>query len=641
MVFMGAAFTITFVATFFLLDAQMKRVVNRSQSEVYGEKLEGVRRLLETRVRHLAATGMRETYEEDFKASSLKTLRELNYRQGEDGGYLFIVDRGGGVVLHPRLARGDTTLAAGEPVRSIVAAGAATGELDYRGNGAGDHWLIYRAFPDWDWIMAYTIPWEVKYVDVRRLHRELIWIMAFIAAMVLPLLYGIITYFTRPVARLTKAATVMAAGDLDHPIDTGKEGGTGEVEALAASFVRLRDAIRDRINDLGKTNEELRREIEQREKAEESLQESEELHRSTLTSLDDLVFVLDRDSRFVNFWQPGRLGALYIAPEIFIGRSIREIPFPDEARKVWVSAIEVLERAPEVQSFDYHLPMPSGETWYSAKASQRLDSQGRFAGVTVVVRDITDRKRAEEDLERQNVELRKLDRMKDELVRNVSHELKTPVAKQAMQLEILYSLLDTGMPRPQIEAVLGVMEASVSRQQQVIRSLLDLARLESGKRAVAIAPVRLDLVVAEIIEEFKTLSEKAGVAIALEARPITILGDQELLWHVFSNLFSNALKFRRPEGDGRIDVTVGQAGGDAVATVADNGLGMTSEDLEKAFEKFYQASASVEGAGVGLTIAHEMTTLLGGQICLASEGRGLGTRATVTFPVATGSDQVE
>jgi PAS domain S-box-containing protein len=632
MVFMGGSFAITSLTAFLLLDAQMRKVVDRSQSEVYGEKLEGVRRLLDTRVRRLEATGMPEAYAEDFKVSTLKTLRDLHYQEGENGGYLFIIDRAGGVVLHPRLAHGDTSQAAGEPVRSILAAGA--GELNHRGNGSSGRWFKFQPFPAWDWILVYSIPWEEKYADVRQLRAELIWVMTLITGAVLFLLFTIVTYFTRPIVRLTRAATIMAGGDLDYPVETGENPGTDEVGVLAAGFVRLRDAIRARINDLKKSNEDLRREIDQREKAEESLQESEERLRSILTSLDDLVFVLDREHRFIDFQQAGKLGALFIPPALFLGRRIGEIDFPEEAREMWSRALQTLETHPEVQSFDYHLPMPRGETWYSAKASRRLDSHGRFAGVTVVVRDITDRKKAEEELERQNIELRKLDRMKDELVRNVSHELKTPVAKQAMQLEILYSLLDGGMPRPQIEAVLGVMEASVNRQQQVIRSLLDLARLESGKREVSLAPVRLDTIMAEIVEDFRTLTERAGVTVTITAEPVTIRGDRELLWHVFSNLFSNALKFRRPDGEGRIDISVSHWGEAAVATVTDNGLGMTSEERQRAFEKFYQASASVEGAGVGLTIAQEMSERLGGRISLHSEGRGRGTEVSVTFPVA-------
>jgi len=457
-------------------------------------------------------------------------------------------------------------------------------------------------------------------------------VTALSAAVVLALLFVIISYFTRPIVRLTRAATAMAGGDLDQPIDTG---GSGEVGVLAGSFVRLRDAIRGRIGELNASNEELRREIAQREAVEEHLQQSEEMLRATLASLDDLVFVLDREHRFIDFQQPGKLDALYLPPAHFIGRTLAEIPFPEDARQAWLAAIQTLETRSEVQSFDYHLLMPAGETWYAAKASRRIDSRGNFAGVTVIVRDITERKRAADELEHQNVELRKLDRLKDELVRNVSHELKTPVAKQAMQLEILHAALDTGALRPQVAKILSVMDASVSRQQQVIRNLLDLARLQSGRREISLSLVRLDTALAAIVEEFRSLIDEAHVSVSLAAEPLSIRGDREFLWHIFSNLISNALKYRNPAGGGRIDIRVVRQGPAVEAVVADNGVGMSPEEQPRAFEKFYQASASVEGSGVGLTIAREMTELLGGTISLSSAGRGRGTQVTVTFPAVS------
>lgn len=632
MLFLGGAFAVSWLAGFLVLDTQVKRIVDRSQSEVYGEKLEGVIRLLDTRVRRLEATGTRETYEEDFKTSALKTLQDLYYQTPESDGYLFVLDGRGKVLLHPRRPRGDTSLVGTELVsRTTIAA---AGEFDYRGDDAENRWGIFRSFPAWGWTLVYSIPWEVKYAGLGQVHRELTRVMVVSTVAVLALFFIIISFFTRPIVRLTRAATAMATGDLDHPIETGGTGGTGEVGVLAGSFIRLRDAIRERIGELKTSNEELRREITHREVAEEHLQESAEMLRSTLTSLDDLVFILDQEHRFVDFQQPRKLDALYLPPQLFIGQRFTEISFPAEAREIWLTALRALETKPEVQSFDYHLPMPAGETWYSAKASQRLDSRGQFAGVTVIVRDITDRKNAEKELERQNVELRKLDRMKDELVRNVSHELKTPVAKQAMQLEILHSLLDTGTPLSPVAKVLAVMDASVNRQQQVIRNLLDLSRLESGRREPSLDLVRLDTAIAGIIEEFRALTDEAGLTVTLESESVTIRGDRGFLWHIFSNLISNALKYRRPEGGGRIDLSVSRRGETAVAVVADNGLGMAPEEQQRAFEKFYQASASVEGSGVGLTIAQEMTELLGGRITLHSEGRGRGIEVAVTFPVA-------
>jgi PAS domain S-box-containing protein len=256
-----------------------------------------------------------------------------------------------------------------------------------------------------------------------------------------------------------------------------------------------------------------------------------------------------------------------------------------------------------------------------------FDARGNLQGWRGVDRDVTRRKEDEEEihrarleLERQNVELRRLDAIKNGLVRDVSHELKTPLAKFSMQLEVLRHRLRESVPVAGVEPILEEMEASIHRQDKAIRNILNLSRLESGGRRWVMEPVEVAELVGEVAGDFRGEFESRGVDLALDLEPVTIRSDREMLWHVFSNVIGNAIKFRAAGRPATVLVRVRPDGGRALATVRDNGIGLSPEQKERVFERFYKAVASIEGTGVGLTIARMIIEGVGGTIDIDSPG---------------------
>lgn len=245
-------------------------------------------------------------------------------------------------------------------------------------------------------------------------------------------------------------------------------------------------------------------------------------------------------------------------------------------------------------------------------------------------------RRSKAELVQQNAKLKKLDSVKDSLVRDISHELKTPVANHLMQLEMLGGILDGKEAIDSVREILEVMEFGIRRQQAVIGNILVMSRLEEGGRKPVVSPVRIDALVEDVLKEYRHAIAAYGFKLQLELVPATIESDGELLRHVFGNLVDNAIKYRDHK-DPRLQVGI-ENRGDAIAVLLrDNGVGFSDTELERAFERFYQSSASTDGVGLGLSIARTIVEKLGGFISVESEGKEKGACFTVTLPAQASS----
>jgi signal transduction histidine kinase len=255
-----------------------------------------------------------------------------------------------------------------------------------------------------------------------------------------------------------------------------------------------------------------------------------------------------------------------------------------------------------------------------------------------ILNHIMERMRAEEALgraksmlEEQNIELRKVDRIKDALICDVTHELKTPVAKYAMQMDILSRILKKHKLVKETKKVLNVMDSTLKRQEGVLRNVLDLSRLESGRRTYKTESVSLGRLVQEVLDDYASTLETNKVEVKKDLNPISINTDREMIFHVISNLINNAIKYRNAKKKPFVRVSVSQKDGTALIAVADNGLGLTEEQAGRIFERFYQATASAEGSGVGLAICKKIIDDLGHKIWAESPGIEKGSTFFIEF----------
>ncbi|MBA2285239.1 MAG: response regulator [Ktedonobacteraceae bacterium] len=231
---------------------------------------------------------------------------------------------------------------------------------------------------------------------------------------------------------------------------------------------------------------------------------------------------------------------------------------------------------------------------------------------------------------------REVDRMKSEFVSLVSHELRTPLTSIQGYIDLLLHDEEVGPLTALQQEFLGVAHNNARRLVGIINDLLDLSRIESGKIELHREPLHLTRLIQELLPTFSLRLEEKGQDLVLhlpDPSPI-VQGDSERIVQVLSNLLSNAHKYT-PQG-GRIDLTVETTGTMARISVTDTGIGLSVEEQAQLFTRFYRAqntmSQTVNGTGLGLTIARTLVELHGGEITLTS-APGQGSTFSFTLPL--------
>jgi PAS domain S-box-containing protein len=278
--------------------------------------------------------------------------------------------------------------------------------------------------------------------------------------------------------------------------------------------------------------------------------------------------------------------------------------------------------------------------WVNDDARIAYDEEGASLFIQGYMTDVTERKASDAELARlleleraHNEQLRELDVMKDEFVALVSHELRTPLTAIQGFTELV---LDgtTGELNDEQRAALTSVDRNSARLFRLINDLLFVAQVNAGKLNVAIEDVDLAAVAAEAITDARPRAAAAEVALEFECTLApTVRADRVRLAQVFDNLISNAIKFTPPGG--RVGLSVSRVGEDAMIVVADSGMGITPEDQQRLFTRFFRTktAAKIDGTGLGLSITKAILDAHHGSISVESEV-GHGTRFTVTVPTS-------
>ena len=263
-------------------------------------------------------------------------------------------------------------------------------------------------------------------------------------------------------------------------------------------------------------------------------------------------------------------------------------------------------------------------------------------GFVIVVHDITERKRAEQEhaqllrLEKTaRAEAETANRAKDEFLAVVSHELRTPMTAV---LGWTWLLRSGDVAPEERDKALDVIDRNMKMQAQIIEDLLDVSSIITGKLHLNFKPIDLGPLLRTAVESVKPIAERARIRIDTDLdAAVTVSGDLPRLRQVFWNLLSNAIKFNKDGG--KVRATLAVDGGCAAVTVEDNGQGIEPSLMTEIFDPFRQGEESLtrqhRGLGLGLAIVRHLVELHGGSVSASSAGQGKGSSFTVLLPLLT------
>jgi signal transduction histidine kinase len=227
-------------------------------------------------------------------------------------------------------------------------------------------------------------------------------------------------------------------------------------------------------------------------------------------------------------------------------------------------------------------------------------------------------------------ELREQNRLKDELISVVSHDLRTPLTSIMGYLELALAP-DTGAR--DARQFLEVVQRNTGRLHRLVEDLLFVSRVQSGKDALSIGVVEVAEIAEATVAAALPAAERAEVDVVCDIRcREQTLGDEHRIAEVLENLLSNALKFTPPGG--RVAVWVGRVADALVIRVSDTGIGIAEDDRRHLFDRFFRAAGAegVPGAGLGLSIVKAIVEAHGGRVAVQSTV-GSGTSFDVCFPL--------
>jgi len=313
--------------------------------------------------------------------------------------------------------------------------------------------------------------------------------------------------------------------------------------------------------------------------------------------------------------------------------------------RFWLNAeerakfIHELEEAGFIEGKELALRNAQGRRVYVALMSTfTRSSSGQVNGSQGILRDVTKRKRASEELRKTHDLLKEQDRLKSEFISTISHELGTP-------LGIFKNIVANAMAgcfgilQPELRKNLEMADRNINRLAKLISDFLDISRIEARKMKLRLGPVSMQSVVSEVIGSLMPLA--AGKNIELKSSmpdsKLLICADRDRIVEVLMNLVGNAIKFVR--ANGHVTVRARDREDEVCVEVVDDGPGIQKKDADRIFDRFVQIEKVVgpgeHGTGLGLSIAKELVELHGGRIWVESTP---GAGATFRFVLPKSRD---
>jgi two-component system, sensor histidine kinase and response regulator len=359
-----------------------------------------------------------------------------------------------------------------------------------------------------------------------------------------------------------------------------------------------------------------------------------------LSTSEERVYFKDRRSRFllvsagwIAAYAPGR------AAEELIGKTDFDVFGDQHAAAAFQDEQEIIRTGqPIVGKVELEIQGGRPDAWVSTTKMPLRDGCGEIIGTFGISRDVTAQIEAEKaliqqagQLSMQNERLLEMDGLKDEFLGLVSHELRTPLTSIIGYARLLRDERTSNLNTDQFTEVI---QRNAQRLLHLVEDLLFLSQNQPGELAVELRSADLAGIAASVVAEVRPEAERKHIELAFSAAAVPCFAaDPARIAQLLGNLISNAVKFT-PDG-GKVEVSLGMDGGQAVLAVADTGVGIPADDREHIFERFYRTAIArrdvIPGTGLGLAIAKDIVEAHHGMIAVDSE-EGRGSTFTIRLP---------
>ena len=364
-----------------------------------------------------------------------------------------------------------------------------------------------------------------------------------------------------------------------------------------------------------------------------------------IESSDDAIISKDLNGIIATWNQSAEVLFGYTAQEA-IGKSITMLS-PPERMKEELSILEHIRQGKHISHYETVGERKDGTTVeISLAVSPVFDDAGDIIGGSRIAHDITERRRAEEKLDAlllreqaARAEAEAANRLKDEFLAIVSHEVRTPLNAIVGWIHMLRS---GKLDDDQIEKALESIDRNAASQAEIITELLDTSRIISGKMKLDPKPLDIPSIIEAAVEVMRPAAEAKSIEIEtmLDHDAGPTWGDSARLQQVLWNLLSNAIKFT-PNG-GNVEVRFERSATGVAIIVKDTGQGIEPDFIPFVFERFRQAQSATTraygGLGLGLSIVRNIVEMHGGSVRAESAGKDRGATFTIALPIRALSD---
>lgn len=445
--------------------------------------------------------------------------------------------------------------------------------------------------------------------------------------------------------------------DVSMELEAAGKKGISVIDGNVASF------LLDILEKLKRDKAHLQHDIERQSILYNSPEQSKEHLTKIINTSADMIMVTDRDGYITECNYAGENMLGYKRTELIGTRASEYWGSPEERRRV----VERLSQEGKITNYETRLRRKDGRYIdISLSIAVLMDDSGNMSGTVGISKDITEKKRYEEDLrllnekledkviertgelEAANRELEKSNKLKSQFIANMSHELRTPLNSIIGFSETLLEL-PVGNLNEKQERYIHRIYSSGKHLLHLINNLLDLAKIEAGRFSLVYEEFRLSSVIEDAVSVVEPLAKKKELSVSYKVDEAigTVTADKVKFKQILYNLLSNAVKFTPERGAISLDAGL-LTGQECEAyginssqklmriSVKDTGIGISPEDMDKIFDEFEQADSSFtrrhEGTGIGLSLTKKLVEMHGGLIW-AESAAGEGSTFSFIIPV--------